>query len=103
MINFCRNDDWWNGGDQRDMNEEKLGLPFGCSVNPKLSTVIQRDLVDLQTTIEQLCEDSSNGNVFNTLVWFTVLFFYYSIRPLFSEKKCPHVEQLVLSKVWPIL
>ena len=91
------------GGDQSDMNQEKLRLPFGCSVNPELSTETQRDLVDSQTTIEQLCEDSSNGNVFNTLVWFTVLFFYYSIRPLFSEKKCPHVEQLVLSKVWPIL
>ena len=58
------------GGDQSDMNEEKLrcSLKSGCSVNPELSTETQRDLVDSQTTIEQLCEDSSNGNVFNTLI-----------------------------------
>ena len=57
------------GGDQSDMNQEKLRLSFGCSVNPELSTETQRDLDDSQTTIEQLCEDSSNGNVFDTLIY----------------------------------
>ena len=51
-------------GEQSALNEGKLRCKLKCSVNPKT----KRDCVDSQTTNEQLCEDSSNGNVFNTLI-----------------------------------
>ncbi|XP_062568712.1 uncharacterized protein LOC134230864 [Saccostrea cucullata] len=54
-------------GEQSVLNEEKLRCISKCnSVNPELST--ERTSVVSQTTNEQLCEDSSNGNVFDTLI-----------------------------------